>query len=253
MANRWLMNPACTKDAAPMPITGTRTSMRKASTPGSLKQATTTASNGCPYAPIASNIPATASAPSNAPSTVCGPCSLRMAMILALVPAAACATRWIAAVMAFEVLGLTTRIVGWSMASLPVGDTAQGAIGRSWRRSRWRDRSPWRQAFYPKTTLLASTTTGCIDPVPLDTPADPRYALDHGRAHPPTIRQLLCDHTRENSHGYRHSADPRPSHEARAGGGTARYSPSSRTGLSGTAHGRDRAGLAPGPGLACAK
>src|SRR5262245_20800086 len=60
-------------------------------------------------------MPATPRAASRGPSMVCGPRRLRRVTMLALVPAASQAIRSIATVIASDVFGLTTRMVGLSI------------------------------------------------------------------------------------------------------------------------------------------
>src|SRR5262249_24617832 len=60
-------------------------------------------------------MPAAPRAASNGPSMVCGPCRLRRVTMLALAPAASQAMRSMATVMASDVFGLTTRMVGLSI------------------------------------------------------------------------------------------------------------------------------------------
>src|SRR6059036_2291013 len=65
-------------------------------------------------------MPAAPRAASRGPSMVCGPCRLRRVTMLALVPAASQATRSMATVIASDVFGLTTRMVGLSIGDPPV-------------------------------------------------------------------------------------------------------------------------------------
>src|SRR5215467_10170168 len=65
-------------------------------------------------------MPAAPRAASRGPSIVCGPCRLRRVTMLALVPAAAQAIRSMATVIASDVFGLTTRMVGLSIGAPPV-------------------------------------------------------------------------------------------------------------------------------------
>src|SRR5215475_14134225 len=65
-------------------------------------------------------MPAAPRAASRGPSMVCGPCRLRRVTMLACVPAASQAIRSMATVIASDVFGLTTRMVGLSIGDPPV-------------------------------------------------------------------------------------------------------------------------------------
>src|SRR5262245_58001785 len=65
-------------------------------------------------------MPAAPRAASRGPSMVCGPCRLRRVTMLACAPAASQAIRSMATVIASDVFGLTTRMVGLSICDPPV-------------------------------------------------------------------------------------------------------------------------------------